>query len=286
MMKQNSLSYHLYGPDYGYDNCGNMTYDANKGITKIEYDLLGMPKRVQFSNYGVIEYVYSADGRRLKTIHRTAVPQSTNLSVGQTHTLTAAETHSVDSTEYIGSFQYENGSFKQYSFGDGYITGMGGMSQYKYFIKDHLGNNRIVADNQGNVLQTTHYYPYGGFLSQSTNQEYQKYKYNGKELDLMHGLNEYDYGARQLDPAICQFTTVDPLCEKYYHISPYAYCGGNPVNRIDPTGMDWYQNNQTSYYTWYEGDGSREGFTHIGGVGSLLGEFESKINNIPQIRNN
>ena len=76
------------------------------------------------------------------------------------------------------------------------------------------------------------------------------------------------------------FTTIDPHAESYYHLSPYSYCGGNPVNRIDSTGMDWYQNNQTSYYTWYDGDGAREGFTYIGGVGSLLGEFESKINNI------
>ena len=76
------------------------------------------------------------------------------------------------------------------------------------------------------------------------------------------------------------FTTIDPHAESYYHLSPYSYCGGNPVNRIDPTGMDWYQNNQTSYYTWYDGDGAREGFTYIGGAGSLLGEFESKINNI------
>ena len=64
----------------------------------------------------------------------------------------------------------------------------------------------------------------------------QTHKYNGKEFDLMHGLNEYDYGARQYDPAIAQFTTVDPLCEKYYHISPYSYCGGNPINRVDPDG--------------------------------------------------
>jgi hypothetical protein len=35
---------------------------------------------------------------------------------------------------------------------------------------------------------------------------------------------------------------MDPLAEKYYHISPYAYCGNNPVNRIDPTGMDWQIN--------------------------------------------
>ena len=29
---------------------------------------------------------------------------------------------------------------------------------------------------------------------------------------------------------------MDPLCEKYYDISPYAYCGGNPINKIDPDG--------------------------------------------------
>lgn len=31
---------------------------------------------------------------------------------------------------------------------------------------------------------------------------------------------------------------VDPLAEKYYSISPYAYCAGNPVRYIDPNGMD------------------------------------------------
>jgi len=40
-------------------------------------------------------------------------------------------------------------------------------------------------------------------------------------------------------------TSIDPLYEKYYSISPYSYCGGNPINRIDPDGMDWFQNSQT-----------------------------------------
>lgn len=35
-----------------------------------------------------------------------------------------------------------------------------------------------------------------------------------------------------------RFTTMDPMCEKYYHLSPYAYCGNNPVNAVDPSGMD------------------------------------------------
>ncbi len=61
-------------------------------------------------------------------------------------------------------------------------------------------------------------------------------KYNGKELDLMHGLNTYDYGARQYDPILCRWDRVDPLCEKYYSVSPYAYCANNPTNAIDSDG--------------------------------------------------
>ena len=64
----------------------------------------------------------------------------------------------------------------------------------------------------------------------------QRYKYNGKELDRMHGLNLYDYGARQYDAAAILFTSMDSKCENYYHISPYVYCMGNSVNAIDSDG--------------------------------------------------
>ena len=40
------------------------------------------------------------------------------------------------------------------------------------------------------------------------------------------------------DPILGRFNTIDPLAEKYYSISPYAYCDNNPVNAIDPFGMD------------------------------------------------
>ena len=38
--------------------------------------------------------------------------------------------------------------------------------------------------------------------------------------------------------AKAMFTTMDPHAENYYNLSPYCYCGGNPVNVIDPTGCD------------------------------------------------
>jgi hypothetical protein len=64
--------------------------------------------------------------------------------------------------------------------------------------KDHLGNIREVMDENGRVLQIDNYYPFGmPYTDNPTdNASLQKYKYNGKELDLVHGLNTYDYGAR------------------------------------------------------------------------------------------
>ena len=44
------------------------------------------------------------------------------------------------------------------------------------------------------------------------------------------------------------FTSVDPLCERAYDISPYVYCHNNPVNRIDPDGrIDMDKQTQKKY---------------------------------------
>jgi len=56
----------------------------------------------------------------------------------------------------------------------------------------------------------------------------------------MHGLGEYDFHARQYDPAIGRFTTVDPLAEKFYSWSPYMYCYNNPLKFVDPDGKNSY----------------------------------------------
>ena len=43
------------------------------------------------------------------------------------------------------------------------------------------------------------------------------------------------------DDEICRWTTVDPLAEKYYSMTPYNYCANNPVMFVDPMGMNWYE---------------------------------------------
>lgn len=50
---------------------------------------------------------------------------------------------------------------------------------------------------------------------------------------MMHRLDTYDYGARQYDPTLGRWDRMDPMCEKYYNVSPYAYCHDNLVNAGD-----------------------------------------------------
>jgi RHS repeat-associated protein len=84
------------------------------------------------------------------------------------------------------------------------------------------------------------YYPFGmpyEFTSRLA-PELQPYKFGGKELDEMHGLNWYDQGARPFDAIIPRTPTMDPLAEKYYSSSPYAMFGNNPVRYVDPDGKE------------------------------------------------
>ena len=79
---------------------------------------------------------------------------------------------------------------------------------------------------------------YATFADAGKGASVQPYKFGGKELDAMYGLNIYDFHARTQTPDLARFTRPDPLAEKTPHLSPYLFCANDPVNNIDPTGMD------------------------------------------------
>ena len=201
--------------EYIYDENGNLTQDLNRNIKDIQYNFLNLPQRIEFEDGSTTEYLYDADGRKLRTVHR---------ADGKTTT-----------TDYAGNLIYENGNPIRLVTEYGYVSLPDGM--YHYYLQDHQGNNRVVADRNGKVEEVNHYYPFGGMFANNGN--VQPYKYNGKELDTRKGLNWYDYGVRHYDPAVGRFITSDPLSEKDYFTSSYVYCGSNPINRIDKDGRIW-----------------------------------------------
>ena len=130
---------------------------------------------------------------------------------------------------------------------------------YYHYIKDHLGNICAVVNSETNtpVQRTTYYasgvpmaenlgpdvppslyYAMGVQYTENFGRDEQPYLYNGKEFVEVHGLNEYDSQARMYYAPIMRTTTMDPLAEEYYHISPYAWCGNNPIKYVDPDGME------------------------------------------------
>ena len=201
--------------EYTYDKNGNLTKDLNKKISLIQYNLLNLPTSITYStNNRSATYVYDATGKKLRVTYIN--PNST--------------------TDYCGNMIYEGSTLKQVLIDGGYVTFSGSTPVYHYYLKDHLGNNRVVCSASGTVEQINHYYPFGGLFGESTSGDTQRFKYNGKELDRMHGLDWYDYGARHMDGM--RFTTIDPLAEKYYEVSPYAYCANNTIKNIDPNGKE------------------------------------------------
>ena len=239
------------GDDYTYYDNGDLKTDKNKGIiTPIKYNHLNLPVEIVFNNNTStkINYLYNGEGKKLaKTV--------TNGS-------------SVTVTDYLAGNQYTNGVLDFFPTSEGYVksTVAGSTTSYNYVFnyKDHLGNVRLSytldpADNVVKIMEENHYYPFGlkhnGYsptqkifamstpphvvltpVLNSADATY-KYKYNGKELQDELGLNLYDYGARNYDPAIGRWLNIDPLAETSRRFSPYVYALNNPVYFIDPDGM-------------------------------------------------
>jgi RHS repeat-associated protein len=155
---------------------------------------------------------------------------------------------------------------------EGFITMENGAPLYHYYTKDYQGNNRMVvkADDHmdGRAEQYNHYYPFGGVFETDNNSSTQPFKYNGKELDRMFGLNWYDYSARMMDPTLGRFNSIDPMAEKSPNVSPYAYCMGNPMKYVDPDGQDWIVANGSYNYEWRDDITAEskipEGYQYVG----------------------
>jgi RHS repeat-associated protein len=238
-------------------------FDLN--IVTIKYNSLNLPEIIQFKNGNQIRNLYDAGGQKLSTRNYTVydytlqpiVAENTIRDVMLSDEVYVEGKDYTGNVEYLYNADYYNGElnwedtfFSMMYNSDGYCINLNPVILY-YFRKDHLGNNREVwqapytfsngTTSTATTIQRTQYYP-SGLPWASNSGDYpwvQDKKYNGKEFVEMHGLDEYDSEARWYYPAIMRTTTMDPLAEKYYYISPYAWCANNPVKFVDVTGVTY-----------------------------------------------
>ena len=218
--------------EYTYDANGNMTRDDNKGITAVEYNHINLPTKVTVtgSNAGTIDYVYAADGAKLRKT------TSTGLQV-----------------DYSGGYVYNNGVLQFFPHPEGYVSVGNGSYQYVYNYSDHLGNIRLSytdADGNGSmdpaneIVEENNYCPmgmkhqgYNDMVSPYGNSIAKKWKFQGVEFEEALDIDLYEMEFRNYDPAIGRFMSIDPLAEQRNWLTPYNFVQNNPIMRVDPSGL-------------------------------------------------
>ncbi|GAE86538.1 hypothetical protein GGR06_004203 [Bacteroides reticulotermitis] len=124
--------------EYEYDKNGNITKDLNKKIADIQYNILNLPSQITFEGRNSVKYLYDANGVKLRTEH--------NLN-GDTQI-----------TDYCGNAVYENGALKMLLNEADYVSLLNEF--FHFYLRDHLGNVRVVADKAGHTKEVNDYYPF------------------------------------------------------------------------------------------------------------------------------
>lgn len=227
--------------EYEYDANGNMVRDLNKGISSISYDLNNQPCKIEYNDGRNASYVYDAEGNKLSVSYNLTAMSSAQpqMPVMQSSNVASANVSNGQKTiDYCGNIIYD-GEETMILNDVGYaLYDKDNNLSFYYYLKDHLGNNRVVVSEYGEIEQVNDYYPTGALMASSKGGDTQRFKYNGKELERTNGLNWYDYGARNYDAARAVWNGVDKMADKNVTTSLYGYCNSNPIRYIDPLGTD------------------------------------------------
>lgn len=115
-----------------------MVSDLNKDITNITYNFLNLPEHITVQGKGSISYVYDATGRKLRK----------SVTEGSTKT-----------TDYVNNIVVENGQIQHGATEDGRFRSSiytAGTIIFDYFLKDHLGNVRMVLTDEFSLRAIQH----------------------------------------------------------------------------------------------------------------------------------
>ena len=242
----------LVGKDveYEYDPNGNLIKNSDNRISLTTYNLLNLPQTVAFSDKSLSVFYYMADGRKIRNA---TGAYSISTAVPIDSVVKNTDPYISYMSEWNDVYWYQRTQQKYINTPEGNIevsTGRKMSFSYCYTSKDHLGSIWLYWNNLNNSRANI-YYP-SGIMREKRRSPY-NYGLTGKEIVYDNGLDEYFFGARTLFAPINRFNQPDPLCEEYYHISPYAYCANNFINVLDPDGK------KIIFINGYLGFGSPQG---------------------------
>ena len=191
----------------------------------LRYNHLNLPVDVYFGNGQRQTIEYHGNGAK----HSVCYSQTSASIVGGN--VPADDRYSVTAMHtYVGPHVFEDGNLAYSAFDGGYFDPEGGTM---YYLTDWQGNNVEVLNAKCKTQQTVDYYPYGEPTKEPSGQ---RFLYGGKEREHAGGRNIYDFSARCLISPLGQWGVPDQLGEKTPWQSIYSYCGGDPINNIDPDG--------------------------------------------------
>ncbi len=259
------------GGQYTHDANGNMTHEGLSGLD-IVYNEQNLTRRISSGGTTLAEYEYLADGSKLRALDGGGNGYQYRGSLIYTQTAGQSDSPVITldcALTSAGRIARE--------------TSAAGTVSYRPLIHlcDHLGSVRSVIDGDtGTVIETSDYYPFGKRIqvtapvsepvggsqhaaepavapvapatSVASTSSPNRWHFSGKESQsiLNASIPLLDFGARMYNPTIARWTTSDPMSEKYYGISPYVYCLGNPISIIDPNGMDIWTMDEKGNVVW------------------------------------
>jgi len=208
---------------YSYDPNGNRIQNAeSSGVTTYNYDDEDRLTRVEIigATPSIITYTYDPFGRRIEKNVNGMITRylydrdAIILEYDQTGTVQTRYTHGPGIDEPLAV--EKNG-------------------RMYYYHADGLGSIVLLTSANGSVTQRYDYDAFGNITS-GTPIVTQPYTYTAREYDPETGL--YFYRARYYDPKAGRFVTKDPIGFTGGDVNLYNYVQNNPVNWIDPKGLD------------------------------------------------